>query len=58
MLPRSIDADRGLLFAAVGSLLESAFKFTRPGRHVTFSAYQERQFKNKGKTTEKDTDEL
>ena len=32
-------ADRHLLFAAIGNLLQNAFKFTHPGTEVTLSAY-------------------
>ncbi len=35
----AVDADRDLLFAAVGNLLQNAFKFTRPGSEVTLHAY-------------------
>ncbi len=35
----AVDADRDLLFAAVGNLLQNAFKFTRPGTEVTLNAY-------------------
>ncbi len=34
-----IEADRELLFAAVGNLLQNAFKFTLPGTVVTLDAY-------------------
>lgn len=35
----ALDADRDLLFSAVGNLLQNAFKFTRPGSEVTLNAY-------------------
>jgi len=35
----AVDADRDLLFAAVGNLLQNAFKFTHPGTEVTLNAY-------------------
>lgn len=35
----AVVADRDLLFAAVGNLLQNAFKFTRPGSQVTLSAH-------------------
>ena len=35
----AVDADRDLLLAAVGNLLQNAFKFTRPGTQVRLSAY-------------------
>jgi signal transduction histidine kinase len=35
----AVDADRDLLFSAVGNLLQNAFKFTRPGTEVTLNAY-------------------
>lgn len=35
----AVDADRDLLFSAVGNLLQNAFKFTRPGSEVTLQAY-------------------
>lgn len=35
----AVDADRDLLFAAVGNLLQNAFKFTRHGSEVTLNAY-------------------
>ncbi len=35
----AIDADRDLLFSALGNLLQNAFKFTRPGTDVTLNAY-------------------
>lgn len=35
----AVDADRDLLFAAVGNLLQNAFKFTRHRTLVTLSAY-------------------
>jgi signal transduction histidine kinase len=35
----AVDADRDLLFAAVGNLLQNAFKFTHPGSEVTLNAY-------------------
>jgi signal transduction histidine kinase len=35
----AVDADRDLLFSAVGNLLQNAFKFTRPGSEVTLEAY-------------------
>ena len=35
----AIDADRDLLMAAVGNLLQNAFKFTHPGTEVTLNAY-------------------
>ena len=34
------DADRDLLFAAVGNLLQNAFKFTRPHTEVRLTAYE------------------
>jgi signal transduction histidine kinase len=34
-----VDADRDLLSAAVGNLLQNAFKFTHPGSEVTLNAY-------------------
>lgn len=34
-----VNADRDLLFSAVGNLLQNAFKFTRPNTTVTLSAY-------------------
>jgi len=34
-----VDADRDLLFSAVGNLLQNAFKFTHPGTEVTLNAY-------------------
>lgn len=34
-----VDGDRDLLLAAVGNLLQNAFKFTRPNTDVTLSAY-------------------
>lgn len=33
------DADRDLLYSAVGNLLQNAFKYTRPGTEVTLSAH-------------------
>lgn len=35
----AVDADRDLLFAAVGNLLQNAFKFTRPHTEVRLNAY-------------------
>jgi hypothetical protein len=35
----AVDADRDLLLAAVGNLLQNAFKFTRPGSQIRLSAY-------------------
>ena len=35
----AVDADRDLLFAAVGNLLQNAFKFTNAHTDVTLSAY-------------------
>jgi len=35
----ALDADRDLLFAAVGNLLQNAFKFTHPGTEVLLNAY-------------------
>jgi signal transduction histidine kinase len=35
----AVDADRDLLFAAVGNLLQNAFKFTQTATEVTLSAY-------------------
>ncbi len=35
----AIDADRDILFSAVGNLLQNAFKFTRPGTEVTLTAH-------------------
>src|SRR5687768_1513362 len=35
----AVDADRDLLFSAVGNLLQNAFKFTHPGSEVTLHAY-------------------
>jgi signal transduction histidine kinase len=35
----AVDADRDLLFSAVGNLLQNAFKFTHPGTEVTLNAY-------------------
>lgn len=35
----ALDADRDLLFSALGNLLQNAFKFTRPGTEVTLTAY-------------------
>jgi hypothetical protein len=35
----AIDADRDLLMAAVGNLLQNAFKFTHHGTEVTLNAY-------------------
>ena len=35
----AVDADRELLLAAVGNLLQNAFKFTREGTQVRLSAY-------------------
>ena len=34
-----VDADRQMLSSAVANLLQNAFKFTRPGRHVSLRAY-------------------
>jgi signal transduction histidine kinase len=35
----AVDADRGLIFAAVGNLLQNAFKFTHAGTEVLLNAY-------------------
>jgi signal transduction histidine kinase len=35
----AVDADRELLFSAVGNLLQNAFKFTRHGSEVALNAY-------------------
>ncbi len=35
----AVDADRDLLFAAVGNLLQNAFKFTRPRSEVRLNTY-------------------
>jgi signal transduction histidine kinase len=35
----AVDADRDLLFSALGNLLQNAFKFTHPGSEVTLNAY-------------------
>lgn len=35
----AVEADRDLLFSAVGNLLQNAFKFTHHGSEVTLSAY-------------------
>jgi signal transduction histidine kinase len=35
----AVDADRDMLFSAVGNLLQNAFKFTRPHTEVTLNAY-------------------
>jgi len=35
----AIEADRHLLSAAIGNLLQNAFKFTHPGTEVTLTAY-------------------
>jgi signal transduction histidine kinase len=35
----AVDADRDMLFSAVGNLLQNAFKFTRPNTEVTLNAY-------------------
>ena len=35
----AVDADRDLLFSAVGNLLQNAFKFTHPKSEVTLNAY-------------------
>jgi signal transduction histidine kinase len=35
----AVDADRDLLFSAVGNLLQNACKFTHPGSEVTLNAY-------------------
>ena len=35
----AVDADRDLLLAAVGNLLQNAFKFTQPRTEVTLNAY-------------------
>ncbi|MDQ6622391.1 MAG: HAMP domain-containing histidine kinase [Verrucomicrobiota bacterium] len=35
----AVDADRDLLFSAVGNLLQNAFKFTRPNTEVILHAY-------------------
>jgi signal transduction histidine kinase len=35
----AVDADRDLLFSAVGNLLQNAFKFTRPGSEVALRAH-------------------
>ncbi|MEO7885215.1 MAG: HAMP domain-containing sensor histidine kinase [Polaromonas sp.] len=37
----AVDADRDLLFSAVGNLLHNAFKFTKPGTKVILTAYAE-----------------
>lgn len=37
----AVDADKDLLFSAVGNLLHNAFKFTKPGTKVTLTAYAE-----------------
>jgi signal transduction histidine kinase len=37
----AVDADRDLLFSAVGNLLHNAFKFTKPGTLVSLTAYAE-----------------
>ena len=35
----ALDADRDLMFSAVGNLLQNAFKFTQAGSEVTLNAY-------------------
>ncbi len=35
----AVEADRDLLFSAVGNLLQNAFKFTHPGTTVSLTAY-------------------
>jgi signal transduction histidine kinase len=35
----AVDADRDLLFSAVGNLLQNAFKFTQPGSEVSLRTY-------------------
>lgn len=35
----ALDADRDLLYSALGNLLQNAFKFTLPGTEVTLDAY-------------------
>lgn len=35
----SLNVDRDLLLAAVGNLMQNAFKFTKPGTEVTLNAY-------------------
>ena len=35
----AVDADRDLLFSAVGNLLQNAFKFTHPHTEVSFNAF-------------------
>jgi signal transduction histidine kinase len=35
----AVDADRDMLFSAVGNLLQNAFKFTRPNTEVALNAY-------------------
>ena len=35
----AVDADREMLFSALGNLLQNAFKFTRHGSQVTLNAY-------------------
>jgi signal transduction histidine kinase len=35
----AVDADRDMLFSAVGNLLQNAFKFTRPHSEVVLNAY-------------------
>jgi len=37
----AVDADRDMLFSAVGNLLQNAFKFTKPGTEVKLKAYAE-----------------
>jgi signal transduction histidine kinase len=37
----ALDGDRDLLLAAVGNLLQNAFKFTHPGTEVILSAYSQ-----------------
>lgn len=37
----AVDADKDLLFSALGNLLHNAFKFTKPGTKVTLTAYAE-----------------
>ncbi len=37
----AVDADRDMLFSAVGNLLQNAFKFTRHGTEVKLGAYAE-----------------
>jgi signal transduction histidine kinase len=37
----AVDADRSMLFSAVGNLLQNAFKFSGPGAEVKLNAYAE-----------------